>query len=592
MSLSNSEKKPVYVLGVSGKYNQGGGSGDAHHPAAALLKDGEIVALAGEERFVRVKYAIGFFPYYSAKFCLDTAGITLADVDAIAWSNNPYLAAERWINVSNTTIKKLASGFARTLNKSKNGIGKGLNLLDLSLKPWQEEENEKSGFRVKFQTDIDKIPFFCIDHHLSHAASAYYASGFDEATVVTWDGSGDGLSATISHGKNGKLTMLEERNDFSIGEVYWAVHRYLQLSDEGSLMGLAGYGTPAGTFDKYVNPEKLEMDLTKISRPVVGPGMGYCQELTTWLGKARMEDDEIEERHKTIAADLQKLVEDFGFSYLKRALEMTKCRNVVFAGGVALNATMNGKFARSGLVDRIFIQPEAGDSGGSLGAAYMGYVNLGHDLKPKEMQHAYWGIGYTDDEIEKALDIVKVKYRKLAREDLVETVADLLSNQKIVGWFQGRGEWGPRALGARSILGDPRTREMLYNVNAAVKYRDGWRPFAPSMLEEAGDEYLEGAVYAPFMIMTFPVREEKKHLIPAVVHVDGTTRPQMVRREVNPLYYDVIERFGEKTGVPVVMNTSFNLKGEPVVNSPRDAVRTFFSSGLDALAIGNFIVEK
>jgi carbamoyltransferase len=357
-------------------------------------------------------------------------------------------------------------------------------------------------------------------------------------------------------------------------------------------MGLAGYGTPRGTFDKYVNADKLKMDLTKISRPAVGPGMGYCHELTTWLGKARMEDDEIEERHKTIAADLQKLVEDFGFSYLKRALEMTKCRNVVFAGGVALNATMNGKFARSGLVDRIFIQPEAGDSGGSLGAAYMGYVNLGYDLKPNEMQHAYWGIGYTDDEIEKALDIVKVKYRKLAPEDLVETVAELLANRKIVGWFQGRGEWGPRALGARSILGDPRDREMLYKVNAAVKYRDGWRPFAPSMIEEAADEYLEGAVYAPFMIMTFPVREEKKKDIPAVVHVDGTTRPQMVRREVNPLYYDMIKRFGEKTGVPIVMNTSFNLKGEPVVNSPRDAVRTFFSSGLDALAIGNFIIEK
>jgi carbamoyltransferase len=591
MSLTGDNKKPVYVLGVSGKYNQGSG-GDAHHPAAALIKDGEIIALASEERFVRVKYAIGFFPYYSAKFCLDTAGITLDQVDAIAWSNNPYLATDRWIAVNNTTLKRLAYGFTRTLNKSKNGFGKGLSLFDISLKPWQEEENEKAGFRIKFQTDIDKIPFFCIDHHLSHAASAYYASGFDEATVVTWDGSGDGLSATISHGKNGKLKVLEERNDFSIGEVYWAVHRYLQLSDEGSLMGLAGYGKPQGTFDKYVNAEKLQMDFDKISRPSIGYGMGYSLGLVEWLGKPRSEDDEIEERHKTIAADLQKLVEDFGFSYLKRALEMTKCRNVVFAGGVALNATMNGKFARSGLVDNIFIQPEAGDAGGSLGAAYMAHVNLGHELKPKAMEHAYYGIGYTDDEIETALDIVKVKYTKLSREDLVEKVADLLANQKIVGWFQGRSEWGPRALGARSILGDPRDREMLYKVNAAVKYRDGWRPFAPSMLEEAAGEYLEGAVYAPFMIMTFPVREEKRAEIPAVVHVDGTTRPQMVRRTVNPLYYDMIKRFGEKTGVPIVMNTSFNLKGEPVVNSPRDAVRTFYSSGLDALAIGNFLIEK
>ncbi|MCX7640298.1 MAG: hypothetical protein N2Z23_07645 [Pyrinomonadaceae bacterium] len=436
------------------------------------------------------------------------------------------------------------------------------------------------------------MPFFCIDHHLAHAASAYYASGFNEATVITWDGSGDGLSATISYGKDGKLKVLEQRGDFSIGEVYWAIHRFLQLSDEGSLMGLAGYGTPKGTFDKVAIPEKLYIDFSKISRPVVAPGMGYCWELTKWLGKPRAEHEEITERHKTIAADLQKLVEDFGFTYLKRALEMTGCRNVAFAGGVALNATMNGKIARSGLVDKIFIQPEAGDAGGALGAAYMGYVNLGYELKPKELEHVYWGIGYTDEEIQKALEIVKVKYKRLSREELIETVSDLLVQGKIVGWFQGRAEWGPRALGARSILADPRNREMLHKVNAAVKYRDGWRPFAPSMLEEVAEEYLENPVYAPFMIMTFPVKEEKKHLIPAVVHIDGTTRPQMVRRSVNPLYYDLIKRFGEKTGVPVIMNTSFNLKGEPIVNSPRDAIRTFYSSGLDALAMGSFLIEK
>ncbi len=584
-------KKPVYVIGVSGKFHANV-SGDAHHPAAALIKDGEIVALASEERFIRIKYAIGFFPYNAIKFCLDTAGITLDQVDAIAWGQDPFLAVDRWIKHNNTTVKKLAYGFTSNVNKSKNGIRKGLNFFDIALKPWEEVEMEKKGFEVKFQTDINKIPFFCIDHHFSHAASAYYTSGFDEATVITWDGSGDGLSATISHGKNGKLTVLEERNDFSIGEVYWAIHRYLQLSDEGSLMGLAGYGTPKGTFDKVVNPEKLEMDLTKISRPSIGHGMFFSQALVDWLGKPRMQDDEIDERHKTIAADLQKLVEDFGFSFLKRALKMTGCRNVAFAGGVALNATMNGKIARSGLVDKIFIHPEAGDSGGSLGAAFVGYTRLGYELKPKELEHAYWGIGYSDEEIQKALDIVKVKYEKLSSEDLAEKVADLLSNQKIVGWFQGRSEWGPRALGARSILGDPRNREMLYNINAAVKYRDGWRPFAPSMLEEVAEEYLEDIVYAPFMIMTFRVREEKKDLIPAVVHVDGTTRPQMVRRSVNPLYYDVIKRFGEKTGVPIVMNTSFNLKGEPVVNSPRDAVRTFYSSGLDALAIGSFLIQK
>ncbi len=585
--------KPVYVLGISGKYNQGGSAGDAHHPAVALIKDGEIVAMESEERFVRVKYAIGHFPVNSINFCLDKAGITCDDLSAVAWANDPYLSVQRWIKANNSTVKKIAYGLTTRLNSSKNGLKKGLRLIDQTLKPWEEEENEKSGFRDKLRFQIDKIPFFRVDHHHSHAASAYYASGFDEATIITWDGSGDGLSCTISHGKNGEIKILDEFSHFSIGEFYWAIHKFLKLSDEGSLMGLAGYGKPQGMFKDIADPDKLYMDLTQVSRAAVSESsMGYCENLIKRLGPPRLPDEPLEERHKNIAADLQKLVEDFGFSVLKKALEKTGCRNVAFAGGVALNATMNGKIARSNLVDKIFIQPEAGDAGGSLGAAFIGYKRLGYDLQPKEMPHAYWGIEYSNEEIEKALNITKIKYEKVSREDLIETVASALAEKKIVGWFQGRSEWGPRALGARSILGDPRTREMLAEVNAAVKYRDGWRPFAPSMLEEVAGEYMEGIVYAPYMIMTFPVREEKKSVIPAVVHVDGTTRPQMVRRSVNALYYDMIKRFGEKTGVPVVMNTSFNLKGEPIVNSPRDAIRTFFSSGLDILAMGNFIVRK
>ncbi|MGD9562030.1 MAG: carbamoyltransferase [Pyrinomonadaceae bacterium] len=582
---------PVYVLGISGNNGEASG-GDAHHPASALLRDGEIVAMAGEERFNRVKHSIGYFPYQSARFCLNEAGIDLEDVSAIAWSNDPNLALKRWIEVSHTTVKRTAYAMVRALKRLGRGFDRGLGFVDRSLKPWEEIEGERNGFRIRFDANIDSIPFFCIDHHRAHAASAYYASGFDEATIITWDGSGDGLSATISRGRNGVIETLEERNDFSIGDVYWAIHKFLQLSDEGSLMGLAGYGKPNGTFDKYIDPPNLWMDFDKITRPPIGHGMGYSRALTEWLGRPRKEDGPISDYHKTIAADLQKLVEDFGFSYLKHALKLNGCRNVAFAGGVALNATMNGKIARSGLVDRIFIQPEAGDAGGALGAAYEAYIGLGHNLKPAELPHTYWGIGYSDDEIQEALDIVKVKCTRHSSDELIDRVATMLSQQKIIGWFQGRGEWGPRALGARSILGDPRDREMLYKVNSAVKYRDGWRPFAPSILEEVASDYLDGVVYSPFMIMTFPVREDKKSVIPAVVHVDGTTRPQMVRRAVNPLYYDMIKRFGEITGVPIVMNTSFNLKGEPVVNSPRDAIRTFYSSGLDALAIGSFILEK
>ncbi len=583
----------VYVLGISGKYNQGSTMGEGHHPSAVLLRDGDIVAMAGEERFVRVKYAVGYFPYHSIKFCLDHAGITPEQLSAIGWSNDPYLSTERWIRANNTTIKRIAFGLTSHLHASKNGIKKGLRLFSNMLKPWEEEENEKAPFRDLFRLDVDRIPFFCVDHHLAHAASAYYASGFDEATVITWDGSGDGLSGGIYHGKGGELSVLEEFSDFSIGEVYWAVHRFLKLSDEGSLMGLAGYGTPRGVFHDVADPERLWVDMTQISRPVVGEAnMGYCAQLVQRLGPPRLEDEPLDERHKSIAADLQQFVEDFGFAILRRALAKTHCRNVAFAGGVALNAVMNGKIARSGLVDRVFIQPEAGDGGGALGAAYMAYKKLGGNLQPRELEHVYWGIGYSNEEIEKTLNITKVRYEQLSREELIETVSDLLTQQKIVGWFQGRAEWGPRALGARSILADPRDREMLHRVNAAIKYRDAWRPFAPSMLEEAAEEYLEGAFYAPFMIVTFPVKPHKRDDIAAVVHVDGSTRPQMVRRRINPLYYDLIQRFGEKTGVPAVMNTSFNLKGEPMVNSPRDALRTFFSSGLDALAMGSFLIRK
>jgi carbamoyltransferase len=593
MKSTNAGKPPVYVLGISGKFNQGSSMGEGHHPSAVLLKDGDIVAMAGEERFVRVKYAVGYFPYHAIKFCLDTAGITAAQLSAIGWSNDPYLATQRWIRANNTTVKRLAYGLTSQLHASKNGVKKGLRLFSLMLKPWEEVENEKAPFRDLFRLDVDSVPFFAVDHHLSHAASAYYASGFDAATVITWDGSGDGLSGGIYYGKNGQLQMLEEFSDFSIGEVYWAVHRFLKLSDEGSLMGLAGYGTPRGAFREIADPQRLYVDMTQISRPAVGEAnMGYCTKLMERLGPPRLQDDPLDERHKSIAADLQQFVEEFGFSILQRALAKTRCRNVAFAGGVALNAVMNGKIARSGWVDRMFVQPEAGDGGGALGAAYVAHRRMSNDLQPRELPHVYWGIGYTDDEIEQTLNVTKVGYQKLSREDLIETVSDLLTQQKIIGWFQGRAEWGPRALGARSILADPRDREMLHRVNAAIKYRDEWRPFAPSMLEEVAGEYLEGSFYAPFMIVTFPVKPEKRNDIAAVVHVDGSTRPQMVRRNVNPLYYDLIQRFGEKTGVPVVMNTSFNLKGEPIVNSPRDALRTFFSSGLDALVMGTFLIRK
>jgi carbamoyltransferase len=592
MSRPTSED-PVYVLGISGKVNHSSSMGDGHHPSAALLKDGAIVAMAGEERFNRIKYSVGYFPYQATKLCLKQAGIQPQRLDAIGWACNPYLATERWIKVNHTLIKRLVFNFASYLHSSRNGMEKGLRLLSPLLKPWEQEENQKAPFSDFFRLDLGRVPFFCIDHHLAHAASAYYASGFSEATVITWDGSGDGLTGSIYHGKRGRLDVLEEFSDFSIGEFYWAIHRFLKLSDEGSLMGLAGYGTPRGLFADIADPKRLYMDLSQVSRPQRGDSTtGYCAKLIDRLGPTRLEDEPLDDRHKTIAADLQQLVEDFGFAIVRRALTKTGCPNAAFAGGVALNATMNGKLLKSGLIDRMFVQPDAGDGGGALGAAYVAYQKLGYELLPKELEHVYWGSDYTDEEIENILQIIQVPYQQLSRYKLIEAVCDLLVSGKIVGWFQGRAEWGPRALGSRSILADPRIRDMLHKVNAAIKYRDEWRPFAPSMIEEVADQYLDRPTYAPFMITTFPVKPEKRCDIAAVVHVDGTTRPQTVRRSVNALYYDLIKHFGERTGVPVVLNTSFNLKGEPIVNSPRDALRTFFSSGLDALAMGSFLLKK
>jgi carbamoyltransferase len=275
---------------------------------------------------------------------------------------------------------------------------------------------------------------------------------------------------------------------------------------------------------------------------------------------------------------------------VKMAMQKTGSRNLCMAGGVALNSKANGKIAASGLVDKIFVQPAASDDGVALGAALAPYLDNGGKLLNRAMRHGYWGSSFDDATIESILKTYKLRYRRL--EDVAQSVAELLAQGKIVGWFQGRMEFGPRALGSRSILADPRDPEMNAKVNNAVKFREWWRPFAPSFKKEAASEYLESATDSPFMILTAQVRPEKRAVIPAVTHVDGSARPQTVEKETNPLYWRLIDEFGKRTGVPVIMNTSFNLRGEAIVHTPTDAVRTFFSSGMDALCIGSFLVEK
>ena len=431
-----------------------------------------------------------------------------------------------------------------------------------------------------------------VGHHLAHAISGYAYSGFDEAAVIVMDGRGAWEATSIWHGRNGRLEhLLTIPFPDSIGYFYSEFTEYLGFqrnSDEWKVMGLAPYGKAGVDLRAFIEPEATPYKVH--ARKLVANGVAPFAEMTRLFGPRREPESELGERHKDVAYAVQDACELAMMSVVKMAIEKTKCRNICLAGGVALNSKANGQIAASGIVDKIFVQPAASDDGVALGAALAPYLEGSGSLPMSAMRHAYLGPEFDDETIETALRTYKLKYTRL--HDTAATTAELLSNGKILGWFQGRMEFGPRALGSRSILADPRDPEMNAKVNNAVKFREWWRPFAPSMKKEAAGEYLESAGDSPFMILTAQVRPEKRAVIPAVTHVDGSARPQTVEKEINPLYWQLIDEFGKRTGVPVIMNTSFNLRGEAIVHTPTDALRTFFSSGMDALVIGSFLVEK
>jgi carbamoyltransferase len=431
-----------------------------------------------------------------------------------------------------------------------------------------------------------------VGHHLGHALSAYAYSGFDEAAVVVMDGRGAWEATSIWHGRDGRMEhVMTIPFPDSVGYFYSEFTEYLGFqrnSDEWKVMGLAPYGKPGLDLRAFIEPEAAPYRMH--ARKLVANGAAPFAEMVRLFGPRRIPESEIDEKHKDLAYAVQDACEIAMMSVVKLAIEKTKSRNVCLAGGVALNSKANGKIVASGLVDRFFVQPAASDDGVALGAALAPYLDGGGRLPLKAMRHAYLGPEFDDEVIENALRTYKLKYTRLS--DTAVSAAELLSKGRIVGWFQGRMEFGPRALGSRSILADPRDPEMNAKVNNAVKFREWWRPFAPSMKKEVAGDYLEGASDSPFMILTAQVRPEKRAVIPSVTHVDGSARPQTVEKEINPLYWRLIDEFGKRTGVPVLMNTSFNLRGEAIVHTPSDAVRTFFSSGMDALVIGSFLVEK
>jgi carbamoyltransferase len=547
-----------------------------HDSSACIVRDGELLFAVAEERLSRVKHDSGF-PQLAIQACLDFAGVPATKLDEVCFGWPPAGAMLRH------DLKCFASG-TMPLNYL-SALNSSLHFLSM----WHQR-----GGANRFVQRYGKTParMRFVDHHFAHAISAYAYSGFEDSAVVVMDGRGAWEGTSIWHGRDGRLDhILTIAFPDSIGYFYSEFTAYLGFqrnSDEWKVMGLAPYGRPGVDLSAFIDPQAnpYRVHTARLN----SRGNNPFPEIIRLLGPARIPESEIDEHHKNIAFAVQEACELAMMSVVRMAMQKTGARNLCMAGGVALNSKANGKIAASGLVDKFFVQPAASDDGVALGAALAPYLDGGGKLPNRPMRHAYLGPVFEDAAIEPVLNTYKLRYRRL--DDVAATVAELLSQGKIIGWFQGRMEFGPRALGSRSILADPRDPEMNAKVNNAVKFREWWRPFAPSFKKEAASDYLESATDSPFMILTAQVRPDKRSIIPAVTHVDGSARPQTVEKDVNPLYWRLIDEFGKRTGVPVIMNTSFNLRGEAIVHTPTDAVRTFFSSGMDALCIGSFLVEK
>jgi len=547
-----------------------------HDSSACLVRDGELVFAVAEERLSRVKHDARF-PVRAIDACLRHAGIRADQLDEVCFGWQPPLHVFL-ADAKNFLRGKHPISYLNLLNSTRNFVSM-----------WHQGGGMKQ-FAYHFGPTRARARF--VDHHFAHAISAYAYSGFSEAAIVVVDGRGAWEATSLWYGRDGRIEHLQTIPwPNSVGLFYAEFTGYLGFqpnSDEWKVMGLAPYGQPGVDLQRFI---RLNHQAYWVNTALLlGRNSSGVPGIESVLGPRRMPESEIEPRFKDIAYAVQDECENIMLALVGHVVRLTGYRNICLAGGVALNSKANGKILASGLVDRIFIQPAAGDEGVALGAALAPYLETDKRLPAPRMRHAYLGPEYTDTEIENVLRTYKLHYTRV--DDPAHAAAQLLAQGKILGWFQGRMEFGPRALGGRSILADARDPNMNNKVNNAVKFREAWRPFAPSLLAEAAGEYLEKAADSPFMILTFPVKPEKRSVIPAVTHVDGTARPQTVEEKINPLYWRLIREFGRRTGVSVILNTSFNLRGEPIVCSPTDAIRTFYSSGMDTLVIGRFLVEK
>ncbi len=590
------------ILGISAFY---------HDSAACLLKNGEIIAAAQEERFTRKKHDSSY-PYYAIEFVLKYGNLKLNEIDQIVFFEKPFLKFERLLE---TYVAFAPKGFVSFSKAMPVWIKEKLfqkNLLFNKLK--LHDKNYKS----------DKNIFFS-DHHLSHASSAFFPSPFKKAVVLTADGVGEWATTTLAVGDDNKLEIKKEIHfPHSLGLLYSAFTYYIGFkvnSGEYKLMGLAPYGNPI-----YESKIKKLIDIKEDGTFRLDQKyFNYATGLTMTNDKfhklfgqkpRNSKNEEIEQFHMDIASSIQKVTEEIMIKLAKAIKNEYKIKNLCLAGGVALNCVANGKILQEKIFDNIWIQPAAGDAGGSLGAALaLWHIDQGNhrNINPNDdMKGAYLGTEFTQNQIEEELKSIGANFESLNYEDLINYTAENLSKGKAIGWFQGRMEFGPRALGARSILGDPRSDKMQKNLNLKVKNRESFRPFAPSVLREDLSDWFDMNVDSPYMLFVASVNSQKKiemtneqkklfgieklnikrSEIPAVTHVDYSARVQTVNKNTNERYYDLISKFKEKTGCPVIVNTSFNVRGEPIVNSPSDAFNCFMGTELDYLIIGNCILDK
>lgn len=597
------------ILGISAFY---------HDSAAAVLVDGEIIAAAQEERFTRIRHDAAF-PSNAIQYCLREAGISLRDFDYIAFYDKPFLKFERLLE---TYFNHAPAGLPSFLKAMPVWMKEKL----LLKKMIRDELKKIAGEKIRTQLLFP-------EHHLSHAASAFYPSPFEEAAILTIDGVGEWATTTICHGRENKITVLKQI-DFpdSPGLLYSAFTYFLGFrvnSGEYKVMGLAPYGNK--------NSERTErfkkIILTKLIRLYDDGSVSLNEKEFTFSTGLRMVNDErwaehfgmprreseseIRQEHCDLALAIQEVTEEIVLRMARTAKSLTNSENLCLAGGVALNCVANGKLAAAGIFKNIFVQPAAGDAGGSLGAAYAShYIFAGKKRnvsESDEMKGACLGPSFTNEEIEIFLEKKNIRAEKIANEkQLTETVAAAIASGKIIGWFNGRMEFGPRALGNRSILADPRSAEMQLKLNLQIKFRESFRPFAPAVLEEDAHLFFSSGTKSPYMLFTSQVNENlrmalptnynslplmeklavNRSAIPAVTHVDFSARVQTVSKETNPRFYELLLAMKKITGTGMMINTSFNVRNEPIVQSPEDAYNCFLKTGMDVLVLNNWILRK